>query len=59
MAYDLIKEVIDEVNLLAAYGQCGETHPCLHAHVCVGAWMQVVFWVYADSFVVSLTCSIH
>jgi polyribonucleotide nucleotidyltransferase len=52
MAYDLIKEVIDEVNLLAAYGQCGETHPCLHAHVCVGVLgcklcfgcMQIHLW---------------
>ncbi len=52
MAYDLIKEVIDEVNLLAAYGQFGERHPCLHAHVCVGVLgcklcfgcMQIHLW---------------
>ncbi len=52
MAYDLIKEVIDEVNLLAAYGQCGEPDPCLHAHVCVGVLgcklcfgcMQINLW---------------
>jgi hypothetical protein len=30
------EKVTGEVNFLATYGQCGDAHPCLHVHVCVG-----------------------